>query len=98
MDADEEAHLSSCIHGYHVYNAIWSATVGEEWQCAKKLGMQRTNMQISTQQGPDVVVSHLKRFLEFPQAAATGISLGTFLLYYKYHTDLITPTMKIKYT
>ena len=45
MDADKETHLSSCVHSYHVYNAIWSATVGEELQCAKKLGMQRTDMQ-----------------------------------------------------
>ena len=45
MNADEEAHHSSCIHGYHVYNTILCATVGEELQCAKKLGMQRTDMQ-----------------------------------------------------
>ena len=45
MDANEEVYLSSCIHGYHVNNANWSAAVGEELQCAKKLGMQRTNMQ-----------------------------------------------------
>ena len=45
MDTNEEAHPSSCIHGYHIYNAIWNATIGEELQCAKKLGMQRTDMQ-----------------------------------------------------
>ena len=27
-----------CICGYYVYNTFWSATVGEELQCAKKLG------------------------------------------------------------
>ena len=27
-----------CICGYHVDNTFWSATVGEELQCAKKLG------------------------------------------------------------
>ena len=37
MDADKEAHLNSYIRGYHVCNAIWSATVGEELQYAKKL-------------------------------------------------------------
>ena len=45
MDVNEEAHLSSCIHGYHIYNAILSVTVGEEFQCVKKLGMQRTDIQ-----------------------------------------------------
>ena len=44
MDADEEAHLSSCMCSYDVYNAIWSATVGEELQYAKKLAMRRTDM------------------------------------------------------
>ena len=39
MDANEEAYLSSCIRGYHIYNAIWSAIVGEELQCVEKLGM-----------------------------------------------------------
>ena len=35
MDTDEEAHLSSYICGYYIYNVSWSATVGEELQCAK---------------------------------------------------------------
>ena len=54
-DADEEAHLSSCIHGYHIYNAIWSATVKEEFQRAKKLRMRGTDMQIFILQSPNVV-------------------------------------------
>ena len=45
MDANEEVHLSSCIHGYHVYNVVCSATVVEELHCVKKLGMQRTDRQ-----------------------------------------------------
>ena len=45
MDTDEGAHLNSCIHGYHVYITFWSATVREEFQCTKKLGLQRTDMQ-----------------------------------------------------
>ena len=53
MDADEKAHLSSCICGYHIYNAIWSATVGEELQCAKD------KYAISILQGPDVVARAL---------------------------------------
>ena len=32
MDADKEAHLSSCICGYHVYDVVWSATDGEKLQ------------------------------------------------------------------
>ena len=38
MDANEGAHLSSCICGYHIYNAIWTATVREKLQCAREVG------------------------------------------------------------
>ena len=48
MDADKEVRLSSCVHSYHIYNAIWSAAVGEELHCTKRLGMQRTGMQSSS--------------------------------------------------
>ena len=37
MDADEEAHFSSCTCGYRIYNAIWSVTIGEELQCAREV-------------------------------------------------------------
>ena len=40
-DADEEAHLSFFIRGDHVYNAISSATVGEELQCAREVGIAK---------------------------------------------------------
>ena len=55
MDADEEAHLHSCIQGYHVYNAIWSATVGEELQCVWELGNAKDGYTISVLRGSDVV-------------------------------------------
>ena len=47
MDANEEAHLSSCICGYHVYNAIWSATIREELQCAREVGDVKDGYTIS---------------------------------------------------
>ena len=36
-DANKELHLSSCIYGYHIYNVIWSVTVGEELQYAREI-------------------------------------------------------------
>ena len=36
--ANKDAHLSSCILGYHIYNAIRSTTVREELQCTKEVG------------------------------------------------------------
>ena len=55
MDANKEAHLSSCIHGYHIYNGCWSAIVGEKLQCAKEVGNAKDRYAISVLQGPDVV-------------------------------------------
>ena len=56
MDDNKEAHLSSCIRDYHVYNAIWRATVGEELQCAKKLpGNAKDRYATYILRGPDVV-------------------------------------------
>ena len=59
MDADEEAHLSSCVCGYHVYNAIWSSIAGEELQCANRIAIEVGNVKdrnvISIIQTPDVV-------------------------------------------
>ena len=38
MDTDKEAHLSTCVCDYHVYNAIWSVAIKEELQCAREVG------------------------------------------------------------
>ena len=54
MDADEEAHLSSCIRGYQVYNVIWSATVEEEFQYAREVGNAKDRYPISDLQDSDV--------------------------------------------
>ena len=47
MDADEEAHLSSFKHGYHIYNAIWSVAIREELQCAREVGNAKDRYTIS---------------------------------------------------
>ena len=51
MDADIEAHLSSFIRDYHVYNAIWSVTVGEELQCANGIWECKGQIAISILRG-----------------------------------------------
>ena len=30
--------MESCVRGYHIYNAIWSAPLGEELQCQREIG------------------------------------------------------------
>ena len=53
-DADEEAHLSSYICGYHTY-VIWNETVEEELQCARQLENAKVKYAISVLQGSGVV-------------------------------------------
>ena len=45
MDDNEEAHFSSCIHGYHIYNAFRVQQSERSFTVQEKLGMQRTDMQ-----------------------------------------------------
>ena len=54
-DADEEAHLSSYICGYHIYNVIWNETVEEELQCTRQLENAKVKYVISVLQGSGVV-------------------------------------------
>lgn len=30
--------MESCVRGYHIYKAIWSASLGEELQCQRETG------------------------------------------------------------
>ena len=55
MDANKGAHLSSCIGGYHIYNAIWSATVREKLQCAREVGDAKDQYTTSVLRGSDIV-------------------------------------------
>ena len=52
INAIEEAHLSSYIHEYHVYNAILGATVGGK--CAREVGNAKDESTISVLRGSDV--------------------------------------------
>ena len=54
-DANEEAHLSFCIQGYHIYNAIWSAIVKEELPCTRDVGNAKGRYAISVLRGSNVV-------------------------------------------
>ena len=55
MDANIEPHLSSCIRGHHVYDAIWSTTVREELQCAREIWNVKDRYAISILPHSDVV-------------------------------------------
>ena len=77
MDAAEEAHLSSCICGYHVYSAIWNATVGEELQCTREIGNAKDGYITCVLQGSDVM-GHLPQKISKLTQAVAGMSYNTF--------------------
>ena len=54
-DADEEAHLSSCICGYHIYNVIWNETETVEEELPRQLENAKVKYTISVLQGLGVV-------------------------------------------
>ena len=55
MDTEGEAFLSFCICGYHVYNDIWMAILGEELECAREVGNTKDRYAVSILQGSDIV-------------------------------------------
>ena len=55
MDTEGEVFLSSCICGYHVYNDIWTAIVGEELECAREVGNAKDRYVVSVLRGSDIV-------------------------------------------
>ena len=70
MNAAEGAHLSSCIHGYYVYNAICNVTVRKELQCGREIGNVKDGYTISILQGSNVLGCLLQNILELIQAMA----------------------------
>ena len=65
MNADEEAHLSSYISGCHVYNAIWSVTVGEQLQCAREVEYGKDGYVMSVYKVQMYLVAHLRTLKVF---------------------------------
>ena len=91
MDADKEAHLSSCIRGYHINDVIWTeynsrrgvAVCKRSWKHEGQIcNLLPTRFRCSG-------ATYLKRFLELIQAV-TGISCNMVLSCDKHHTHLIT--------
>ena len=74
MDANEGAHLSSCIGGYHIYNAIWSATVREKLQCAREVGDAKDQYTTSVLRGSDVVGRLLQKISRISTSSGWNIA------------------------
>ena len=47
--------LSSCIHGFHKYQAIWEPTHGEELDCCREIGNTSDPYAVSVMKGREVV-------------------------------------------
>ena len=62
------------IRGYYTYNAIWSATVGEELQCAREVGNVKDGYTISVLRGSDVVGFLLQKISRINTSDAWNIT------------------------
>ena len=86
-------HISALVHVAITFIMLFgvqqlerSCSVQRSWECEGQIyNLHPTRSRCSSR-----ALNYLKRFLEFPQTVAAGISHSLFLLCYKYHMDLIT--------
>ena len=57
MDSSER---SCCVHGYHVYERIWNATIGEELLCEREMDNKRDQYAVAVIKD-DIIIGHLPR-------------------------------------
>ena len=62
MDDMEEYEMISCVRGYHIYQLIWDASVGEMLQCKSERHNSHDRYAISVTKNEDTV-GHLPRKL-----------------------------------
>ena len=58
--AMERFSIDSCVRGYHVYNDIWEASVGEELPCHRKDGNPTDPYAVAIKRS-GVIVGHIRR-------------------------------------
>ena len=54
----------SCVRGYHVYNDIWEASVGEELSCQCEDGKSADHFAVAIKRS-GVIVGHIPRMISF---------------------------------
>ena len=57
-----EFQLTSCVRGYHVYKAVWSPSVGEEFQCEREEGNSEDPYAVAIKHSGEVV-GHVPRLM-----------------------------------
>ena len=53
--------IQSCVRGYHIYQAIWSSTIGEVLNCAREPRNRTDPFAVATKKAGGVVVGHVPR-------------------------------------
>ena len=54
--------METCVRGFHVYKAIWEATVGEELECGRERGNRVDLYAVAVVKDKAVVGHVLRRF------------------------------------
>ena len=61
-EARDEARISSCVRGYHIYKEKWTAVIGEVLCCARETGNVLDRYAVGVLKGGDIV-GHLPKKL-----------------------------------
>ena len=62
LDMSSTIHLDCCVHGYHVYQQVWDAAIGETLTCKREPTNKRDRYAVAvTKDG--TVIGHLSRKL-----------------------------------
>ena len=62
MDESEEYEVMSCVRGYHIYQLIWDASIGEMLRCKSDIHNSHDQYAISVMKD-EITVGHLPRKL-----------------------------------
>ena len=56
-----EFHLQSCVRGYHVYGEHWTAFLGEELTCQRKIGNVSDRYAVAVKKDTSETVGHVPK-------------------------------------
>lgn len=54
-DELEEATISSCVRGYHVYKDIWSSSPGQKFTCNREFGYARDRYAVAVVRNAETI-------------------------------------------
>ena len=62
MESGEEMEfrMSNCVHGYHVYQRVWDAVVGENLECERETSNEKDRYAVVAKKA-ELLIGHLPK-------------------------------------